>query len=48
MPSENIAEDPVMNAAKNLVMAMRPLPINAAYITFFEPEAMVVPGVVSD
>src|SRR5680860_1651715 len=40
MPSDNIAELPVMPAAMNLVTAMQPLPIRAAKITVFVPDAI--------
>jgi hypothetical protein len=39
MPSENIAELRVMKAAMNFVTAISALPIRAAKMTFFEPEA---------
>ena len=38
MPSENMAELPVIKAAANLVTAMRLLPARAAYMTFFEED----------
>ncbi len=38
MASENIAELPVVAAAKNLVTAINAFPARAAKITFFEEE----------
>ena len=40
IPSDNIAELPVMLAATNFVMEISALPINAAIIIFFDPEAI--------
>jgi hypothetical protein len=41
IPSEIIAELPVIVAATNLVMAIRELPASAAKMTFLLPLAMV-------
>ena len=40
MPSDSIAELPVIEAATNLVIAISVLPANAARMTGFEPDAM--------
>ena len=40
MPSANIAELPVTTDAANLVTAIKALPISAAYMTFFDEDAM--------
>jgi len=37
-----MAELPVMLDATNFVTAMRELPINAAMITFLEPDAIII------
>jgi hypothetical protein len=41
MPSENIAELPVIAAATNLVTAIAVLPASAATITVLDPEDIV-------
>jgi hypothetical protein len=40
--SDIIAELPVIEAAANLVTDIRALPINAAIMTNFEPDAMLI------
>ena len=40
IPSDNIAELPVMLAAINFVIEISALPISAAIIIFFDPEAI--------
>jgi hypothetical protein len=39
MPSESMAELPVIEAAINLVIEIAVLPIKAAKMTFFDPDA---------
>jgi hypothetical protein len=41
MPSENMAELPVITAAMNLVTAMSELPIRAATMTVLDPDAII-------
>jgi hypothetical protein len=43
MPSDIIAELPVIPAAINLVIDISELPINAAIMTSFEPDAILCP-----
>jgi len=43
MPSDIIAELPVTDAATNLVIDISELPINAAIMTSFEPDAIFCP-----
>jgi len=43
MPSDIIAELPVTDAAINLVTDISALPISAAIMTFFEPDAIFCP-----
>ena len=44
MPSDIIAELPVTDAAINLVIDISELPINAAIMTSFEPDAILIPS----
>ena len=52
IPSDNIAELPVMLAAINFVMEISAFPISAAIIIYFDPEAIEkleeYPGVVEN
>jgi hypothetical protein len=43
MPSDIIAELPVIDAATNLVIDISELPISAAIMTSFEPDAIFYP-----
>jgi len=43
MPSDIMAELPVIDAAINLVIDISELPINAAIMTSFEPDAIFCP-----
>jgi hypothetical protein len=47
MPSDIIAELPVTDAAINLVIDISELPINAAIMTSFEPDAIFCPQNIS-